>query len=103
MDAPVYRHADTQATLLGLNFPGDFFAVVVLGYLWLVVLPPGGFLLAAASTHAADRPPQPREAAPALGALARLPSPASPLRGPPERRRPEPRAAMPGGGVPRRA
>jgi len=24
MDAPVYRHADARATLLGLNFPGDF-------------------------------------------------------------------------------
>jgi hypothetical protein len=24
---PVYRHADARATLLGLNFPGDFFAV----------------------------------------------------------------------------
>src|SRR5215470_8880589 len=53
MDAPVYRHADTRATLLGLNFPGDFFAVVVLGYGWLVLLPPLGFLLATAGTHAA--------------------------------------------------
>ena len=65
MDAPVYRHADTRATLLGLNFPGDFFAVViVLGYAWLVVLPPAGFLLAAAGTHAGiallnhGKPPQ---------------------------------------------
>ena len=53
MDAPVYRHADSRATLLGLNFPGDFFVVVVLGYLWLVILPPGPFLLATAGTHAA--------------------------------------------------
>jgi hypothetical protein len=64
VDAPVYRHADTRATLLGLNFPGDFFAVVVLGYAWLVLLPPAGFLLAAAGTHAAiallnhGKPPQ---------------------------------------------
>ena len=46
MDAPVYRHTDARAMLLGLNFPGDFLAVVVLGYLWLVVPPPAGFLLA---------------------------------------------------------
>ena len=64
MDAPVYRHADTQATLLGLNFPGDFLAVVVLGYGWLVLLPPGAFLLATAATHVAlaflnhGKPPQ---------------------------------------------
>ena len=30
---PVYRHADSRATLLGLNFPGDFFAVVALEHL----------------------------------------------------------------------
>ena len=64
MDAPVYRHADTRATLLGLNFPGDFFAVVVVGYLWLVLLPPLGFLLATSGTHGAiavlnrGKPPQ---------------------------------------------
>jgi hypothetical protein len=33
--------------LLGLNFPVDFFAVVVSSYLWLVFLLPAGFLLAA--------------------------------------------------------
>ena len=64
MDAPVYRHADSRATLLGLNFPGDFFFVLVASYLWLMVLRPIAFLLAAASTHAAvallnhGRPPQ---------------------------------------------
>ncbi len=64
MDAPVYRHADTKTTLLGLNFPGDFFVVVVASYLWLMLLPPATFLLAEASTHAAvallnhGRPPQ---------------------------------------------
>ncbi len=35
MDAPVYRHAESRATLLGLQFPTDFFVVVVTGYLWL--------------------------------------------------------------------
>ncbi|MGO9829688.1 MAG: hypothetical protein ACLPJH_06070 [Myxococcaceae bacterium] len=64
MDAPVYRHADARATLLGLNFPVDFFVVVVASYLWLMVLRPLAFLLATASTHAAvallnrGRPPQ---------------------------------------------
>ena len=64
VDAPVYRHADTRATLFGLNFPGDFFAVVVLGYGWLALLPPAGFLLATGATHAAiallnrGKPPQ---------------------------------------------
>jgi hypothetical protein len=64
MDAPVYRHADTKATLLGLNFPGDFFLVVVTGYLWLMLLPPLGFLLATAAIHASiallnhGKPPQ---------------------------------------------
>jgi hypothetical protein len=53
MEAPVYRHADARATLLGLNFPGDFFVVVVASYLWLMVLRPLPFLLAVASTHAA--------------------------------------------------
>ncbi len=64
MDAPVYRHADSRATLLGLNFPGDFFVVVVASYLWLMVLRPVAFLLAAAVTHLGvallnrGRPPQ---------------------------------------------
>jgi len=64
MDAPVYRHADTKATLLGLNFPGDFFAVVVASYLWLVLLPPLACLLAVGGTHASiallnhNKPPQ---------------------------------------------
>jgi len=64
MDAPVYRHADARQTLLGLSFPGDFFVVVVTGYLWLALLPPLGFLFATAGTHAAmallnyNRPPQ---------------------------------------------
>jgi hypothetical protein len=64
MDAPVYRHAELRTTLLGLNFPGDFFFVVVASYLWLTVLPPFPFLLAVAGTHAAvallnrGRPPQ---------------------------------------------
>jgi hypothetical protein len=64
VDAPVYRHADSRAALLGLNFPGDFFAVVVLGYGWLALLPPMGFLLVASGTHAAiallnhGKPPQ---------------------------------------------
>jgi hypothetical protein len=53
MDAPVYRHAETRATLLGLHFPGDFFVVVVASYLWLMVLRPVAFLLATAATHAA--------------------------------------------------
>jgi len=53
MEAPVYRHADARATLLGLNFPGDFFVVGVASYLWLIVLRPLPFLLAVASTHAA--------------------------------------------------
>ena len=51
MEAPVYRHADLRATLLGLNFPGDFFFVVVASYLWLMVLRPLPFLLAVALTH----------------------------------------------------
>ena len=51
MEAPVYRHADLRATLLGLNFPGDFFLVVVASYLWLMVLRPLPFLLAVALTH----------------------------------------------------
>jgi len=64
MDAPVYRHADARATLFGLNFPGDFFVVAVASYLWLMLLRPLSFLLAAAATHAAvallnrGRPPQ---------------------------------------------
>ena len=64
MDAPVYRHADARATLLGLNFPGDFFVVLVASYLWLMLLQPLPFLLATAATHAAvallnrGRPPQ---------------------------------------------
>ena len=64
MDAPVYRHADSSLTLLGLNFPADFFGVVVASYLWLMLLRPGAFLLAAAGTHASvallnrGRPPQ---------------------------------------------
>jgi len=64
MDAPVYRHADSRATLLGLNFPVDFFVVVVASYLWLMVLRPVAFLLAMATTHALvallnrGRPPQ---------------------------------------------
>jgi hypothetical protein len=53
MEAPVYRHADARATLLGLNFPGDFFVVVVSSYLYLMVLRPLPFLLAVATTHAA--------------------------------------------------
>jgi hypothetical protein len=53
MDAPVYRHADTRTTLLGLHFPGDFFVVLVTSYLWLMVLRPVPFLLATAATHAA--------------------------------------------------
>lgn len=64
MDAPVYRHAELRATLLGLNFPGDFFFVVVASYLWLMLLRPLPFLVAVASTHGAvallnsGRPPQ---------------------------------------------
>jgi hypothetical protein len=64
MDAPVYLHADTKATLLGLNFPGDFFLVVATSYFWLMLLPPLGFLLAAAATHGSiallnhSKPPQ---------------------------------------------
>jgi hypothetical protein len=64
MEAPVYRRADSRATLLGLNFPGDFFIVVVASYLWLMLLRPLPFLLAVAITHAAvallnrGRPPQ---------------------------------------------
>jgi hypothetical protein len=64
MDAPVYRHAELRTTLLGLNFPGDFFFVVVASYLWLMLLRPLAFLLAVLSTHAAvallnsGRPPQ---------------------------------------------
>jgi hypothetical protein len=64
MEAPVYRHADSRATLLGLNFPGDFFAVVVTSYLWLMLLRPLPCLLAVAATYAAvallntGRPPQ---------------------------------------------
>ena len=64
MEAPVYRHADLRATLLGLNFPGDFFLVVVASYLWLMVLRPLPFLLAVSLTHASvallntGRPPQ---------------------------------------------
>ncbi len=64
MEAPVYRHADSRATLLGLNFPADFFVVVVASYLWLMLLRPLPFLLAVASTHGAvailngGRPPQ---------------------------------------------
>jgi hypothetical protein len=53
MDAPVYRHADSRATLLGLNFPGDFFVVVVASYLFLLVLRPLPFVLAVAGTHGA--------------------------------------------------
>ena len=53
MDALVYRHAEVRATLLGLNFPGDFFFVVVASYLWLMVLGPLPFLLAVATTHGA--------------------------------------------------
>ena len=51
MDAPVYRHAEGRATLLGLNFPIDFFVVVVASYVWLLLLPPAASLLAAAGTH----------------------------------------------------
>jgi hypothetical protein len=64
MEAPVYRHADLRATLLGLNFPGDFFLVVVASYFWLMVLRPLPFLLAVVLTHASvallntGRPPQ---------------------------------------------
>lgn len=64
MEAPVYRHADARVTLLGLNFPGDFFLVVVTSYLWLMLLRPLAFLLAVALTHAvvallnSGRPPQ---------------------------------------------
>jgi hypothetical protein len=64
MDAPVYRHADSRATLLGLNFPGDFFVVVVASYLWLMLLRPLPFLGAVATTHLvvallnSGRPPQ---------------------------------------------
>ena len=64
MDAPVYRHAEARATLLGLHFPGDFFVVLVASYLWLMLLGPLSFLLAAGGTHAAvallnrGRPPQ---------------------------------------------
>jgi hypothetical protein len=64
MEAPVYRHADLRATLLGLNFPGDFFLVVVASYLWLMVLRPLPLLLAVALTHGSiallnsGRPPQ---------------------------------------------
>ncbi len=64
MEAPVYRHADSRATLLGLNFPGDFFVVVVASYLWLMLLRPLPFLLAVAGTHVtvallnSGRPPQ---------------------------------------------
>ena len=64
MDAPVYRHADSRATLLGLNFPTDFFVVVVTSYLWLLVLSPATSLLASVSTHLGmallnqGRPPQ---------------------------------------------
>src|SRR5271169_76267 len=64
MEAPVYRHADLRATLLGLNFPGDFFFVVVASYVWLMVLRPLPFLLAVAVTHGTvalfntGRPPQ---------------------------------------------
>jgi hypothetical protein len=64
MEAPVYRHADLRTTLLGLNFPGDFFLVVVASYFWLMVLRPLPFLLAVALTHATvallntGRPPQ---------------------------------------------
>ena len=64
MDAPVYRHADARATLFGLNFPGDFFVVLVASYLWLMVLEPPAFLAATATTYLAvallnrGRPPQ---------------------------------------------
>jgi hypothetical protein len=64
MEAPVYRHADARVTLLGLNFPGDFFVVVVTSYLWLTLLRPLAFLLAVAATHGlvallnSGRPPQ---------------------------------------------
>jgi hypothetical protein len=51
MDAPVYRHAELRATLFGLNFPGDFFLVLVASYLWLMVLRPLPFLLAVGLTH----------------------------------------------------
>jgi hypothetical protein len=64
MDAPVYRHAESRATLLGLTFPTDFFVVVVTGYGWLLLLRPLPSLLAAVATHLglvllnAGRPPQ---------------------------------------------
>jgi hypothetical protein len=64
MDAPVYRHAESRATLLGLHFPTDFFVVVVTGYGWLLLLRPLPSLLAVAATHLClvllnhDRPPQ---------------------------------------------
>jgi hypothetical protein len=64
MDAPVYRHAESRATLLGLNFPTDFFVVVVLSYLWLLLLAPAPSVLAAIGTHLGmallnhGRPPQ---------------------------------------------
>jgi hypothetical protein len=64
MEAPVYRHAELRATLFGLNFPGDFFFVLVASYLWLMVLRPLPFLLAVALTHGSvallttGRPPQ---------------------------------------------
>jgi len=64
MDAPVYRHAEGRATLFGLNFPTDFFVVVVTSYLWLLLLPPAASVVASASTHLAmallnqGRPPQ---------------------------------------------
>lgn len=64
MDAPVYRHAEARATLLGLHFPGDFFVVLVTSYLWLMLLRPLAFLAATACTHTAvallnrGRPPQ---------------------------------------------
>jgi len=64
MDAPVYRHAESRATLLGLHFPTDFFVVVVTGYGWLLLLRPLPSLLAVAATHVSlvllntGRPPQ---------------------------------------------
>jgi hypothetical protein len=64
MDAPVYRHAELRATLFGLNFPGDFFLVLIASYLWLMVLQPVPFLLAVGLTHGSvallnsGRPPQ---------------------------------------------
>ncbi len=62
MDAPVYRHAESRATLLGLNFPTDFFVVVVLSYLWLLLLAPAALRPRGGRNAPGDGAAQPRPA-----------------------------------------